>query len=80
MEVTGSETVEHLLAGKGTTTDGGVLTSLLVLIREKLTKEQWREYPVYKQALVWCIKQLKVKKATLPYTISGNPGTQYDAA
>ena len=60
VEVTDSKTVERLLVGGGTSEVEGVLARVLILIREKLTKEQWKEYPVHKQALVWCVKQLKV--------------------
>ena len=60
IDLTNSGSVQQLLAG-GDKADGSrVLATVLLLIREKLTKEKWKEYPIHKHALVWCIKHLKV--------------------
>ena len=62
VDLTDSQTVQELLVGRsGDESDGkGLLSNVLPLIREKLTKDKWKGHPVYKQALVWCIKQLRV--------------------
>ena len=56
----GNEQVEEFLAGTSDSPTGGVLRSVLSLLKEKLTKEEWKHHPAHKQALFWCIRQLKV--------------------
>ena len=38
----------------------GVLKDLLVLLRGKLRRDEWKSHPTAKHALLWCLKQLKV--------------------
>lgn len=42
-----------------------LLSAILGHIKEILTKDSWKCYPVYKQALIWVIKCLKVSVAGL---------------
>lgn len=39
---------------------GGIVKSLLSLLRTKLTRETWKKHPTAKHALVWTLRQLKV--------------------
>ncbi|XP_064382142.1 TELO2-interacting protein 2-like [Halichondria panicea] len=74
IDLTNSGSVQQLLAG-GDKADGSrVLATVLLLIREKLTKEKWKEYPIHKHALVWCIKHLKHPNVS-PYLDTFLPAT-----
>ena len=44
---------------------GGIIKSLLSLLRSRLTKETWKRQPNAKHALVWTLRQLKVCVVTL---------------
>ena len=59
-DFTNSGSVQELLVGGGKADGSGVLATVLLLIREKLTKEKWKGYPIHKHALVWSIKHLMV--------------------
>ena len=38
----------------------GLLKPVLSILKAKLTRDQWKEYPVAKHALIWCLRHLKV--------------------
>lgn len=69
IDVTSSETIQQLLVGEDSCKRIGVLVNVLPILREKLTKDKWKDYPVHKQAFVWCIKQIKVSMV-LPKSLS----------
>lgn len=37
-----------------------ILSAIFRHIKEILTKDSWKHYPIYKQSLIWVIKCLKV--------------------
>ena len=41
---------------------GGVIKSLLLLLRSKLTAESWKKQPTAKHALIWTLRQLKARE------------------
>ena len=48
---------------------GGVIKSLLLLLRSKLTAESWKKQPTAKHALIWTLRQLKARELYILYCI-----------
>ena len=40
---------------------GGIMKPLLKLLRSRLTRETWKAHPTAKHALIWTLRQLKVR-------------------
>ena len=53
---------EKISGRVGMVFSGGVIKPLLLLLRSKLTKETWKKQPAAKHALIWTLRQLKVRR------------------
>ena len=48
---------------------GGIMKPLLKLLRSRLTRETWKAHPTAKHALIWTLRQLKVRCVYTPVSV-----------
>ena len=39
--------------------DRGVMRAVLTQLKPHLTRDNWKNHPAHKQAMVWCVRRLK---------------------